>query len=1265
MSRLALRNVEQVIQNTFSECMPRRLVAWGVAVTLSISSSGGALAADPITFAPAIAYSTQSAPFAVALGDLNGDGHADLVVGNSSSATVSVRLGDGLGGFGARVDIGTSAEPISLALVDVNADGAMDLLVAHRSANEFTVHLGNGTGGFTSGGSYAMGAYVWQLATGDLNGDGKIDVVTADYVAGTLSIRLGNGTGGFGARTTVTSGNGPHAVAIADVDGDAKADLLCGNFLDNTVSCFLGDGAGGFSPRTDFAVGTSPVWVSVGDVDIDGAPDLVVTNLNSNDVSVLLGDHAGSFDGRVDYALGTRPYQTAFADLNADGRSDLVAVDNTSNSLDVLLADNAGGFYSRLVFTISGAPADFATADLNADGRVDVVATRNDAAQVDVLLNTSPAGLTPPALNVANGSYYQRVQRTSVVSWDTAKLDAQGMSHLGRAGHLATLTNNAENSFINGQPGGWNFSWIGGSQAPGSPEPSGGWSWVTGEAWAYTRWSPTNPNNLNGNEDALEWRSYVLYPPNGAWNDRHRSGVTSGSNTMTAYIVEYDAPPACVDTLTIADVQNTLAPCHPATGSPAWGVAGVVTAIQRIPSGPTFYMQVRPGGPHSGIRVFAHSAAHLAPFQLAVGDSVRVYGRTAELEGGTAIVASNDPSDTPDLVIGRLATGVPLATPFAGTTTLFRESPGNTAAEPYEGALVQITGPLHVARVAGLGSGNFLVVSNTAPSDSIFVDMSTLTTIEAPAVGTALGAVVGVLDQRSRGYRILVRDFNDVSLPTPPGVLRAFALDDTRVRVRFDRPVTSASATNISNYSLASFGSIDAAEMVGTQAVDLTVSGAAPHGSSEAITVNGVSAVGSGLTMGTPASRSFVMGALDVQELRAPDPDSMMSMTCVYRSSYSGADSALGPMVTLKAGCIARFGSLYAMATAGEDSVFRTGLLADGTYDAFAMGAGAVYVGQVRESVRGTLFLGNDRAVDDGTPTIASLPVPKDTGGGDNCGHCPVAQYDYKMCPRTNKLVTCVSPFLYCDRYLPYECHYDYRKCLQWHLRPDLCELVPSNNPEWHLTHGDGLGCNPGQYTWRDLEASHLRLEYVKVTNITPGGKKFRVALMGSADTLSVVDLASNLHYSPQIGDVLTVRGILMRNLDQFTVAGDPIPGVPETWLHLAARGDLDILYHGQNVDVGPTSSSAEAFSLVVTRSSTGPSRIRFATGRSQHVRLAVFDVGGRILRTLVDETVGAGEHALEWDGRTDTRARVAPGVFFVQLRSGDRMVTAKTIWMH
>jgi hypothetical protein len=64
-------------------------------------------------------------------------------------------------------------------------------------------------------------------------------------------------------------------------------------------------------------------------------------------------------------------------------------------------------------------------------------------------------------------------------------------------------------------------------------------------------------------------------------------------------------------------------------------------------------------------------------------------------------------------------------------------------------------------------------------------------------------------------------------------------------------------------------------------------------------------------------------------------------------------------------------------------------------------------------------------------------------------------------------------------------------------------------------------------------------------------------------------------------------------------------------------------------------------------------------TGR---VSLRIYDVAGRLVKTLVDGVRLAGDHEVTWDGRSDRGSEVATGVYFVQLISAGQTRTHKIV---
>ena len=165
-----------------------------------------------------------------------------------------------------------------------------------------------------------------------------------------------------------------------------------------------------------------------------------------------------------------------------------------------------------------------------------------------------------------NGHWYQLVYRPGRISWDSAKTEAETMSHQGGPGSLVTLTSQAENDWVwhNAAPPAESHAilsadvHIGAYQPPGSPEPAGGWTWVTGEAWSFTNWWVGEPNNGNG---GTEHCAAMLPHADGKWND------IPGSLRFYYYVVEYDpgqqnGPPVAEDDfVTVAEdsTANTIA----------------------------------------------------------------------------------------------------------------------------------------------------------------------------------------------------------------------------------------------------------------------------------------------------------------------------------------------------------------------------------------------------------------------------------------------------------------------------------------------------------------------------------------------------------------------------------------------------------------------------------------------------------------------------------------------------------------------------------
>ncbi len=95
---------------------------------------------------------------------------------------------------------------------------------------------------------------------------------------------------------------------------------------------------------------------------------------------------------------------------------------------------------------------------------------------------------------------------------------------------------------------------------------------------------------------------------------------------------------------------------------------------------------------------------------------------------------------------------------------------------------------------------------------------------------------------------------------------------------------------------------------------------------------------------------------------------------------------------------------------------------------------------------------------------------------------------------------------------------------------------------------------------------------------------------------------------------------------------------------------------------VGGTPASGTRLAQNIPNPFNPSTTIRFSLAARGHATIAVFDAGGRWVRTLVDDDRAAGDHAVQWDGRDTGGRPVASGVYFCRLTSGSAIVSKKMV---
>jgi hypothetical protein len=368
----------------------------------------GSLVFHPV-FAQSVAYKHASgSPLKIpggghnfVVGDVDKDGHVDLIVAERDKLTVM--LGDGKGGFTAAPVEPTSVTGVAgeMLLTDFDRDGVLDFAGSHHDRYEVVVLLGRGDGTFTPALGSPFSArdagkrpHTHALEVSDINHDGKLDLITANNEDGDISVLLGDGKGGFkrAPRSPFACGPSPYPVALADVNGDRNLDIVVPNTAPGptTITVLLGDGRGDFraAPQSPFKADDRAYFVAVADLNGDGKPDIVATHDDTSIATIHFGDGKGNFAqaGNSPLQLGNRGYSVVPVDLNRDGKIDLAF--GAEHGVAVFLGDGRGGFKRAAgsPFRTGKGTWLIEVVDVNHDGKPDFITNNVESDDISILL---------------------------------------------------------------------------------------------------------------------------------------------------------------------------------------------------------------------------------------------------------------------------------------------------------------------------------------------------------------------------------------------------------------------------------------------------------------------------------------------------------------------------------------------------------------------------------------------------------------------------------------------------------------------------------------------------------------------------------------------------------------------------------------------------------------------------------------------------------------------------------------------------------------
>ncbi|OJY93954.1 MAG: hypothetical protein BGP13_01565 [Sphingobacteriales bacterium 40-81] len=336
-----------------------------------------------ILIVPSVVTSVQRSPVSLAIGDIDGDGKSDIAASfyPAESAIILRNTSEpGSFSFAEAISIPSTPGGRNMLLADIDRDAKPDLIIPNATSHEFLVLNNTSSKGniiFKSPVKYPGYSHSY-MAAGDIDGDGITDLVSGDYRGSRMTVLRNNGYGEFEDPVQFDATGNPGGLSLGDIDGDGKIDIAAclvnvnlGIFKNLSTSGIIS-----LAPKSDY----SPIQVTgqyltaIADFNGDGKNDVLVTSPSDTALKIYINK------------IKPEPFIQSFSPTTGEMGT---IVNITGVNFSGATAVSFGGIPAQS-FTVNSSTSITAVVGPGSSGEVAVTNDYGTATKTGFLLGTPP-----------------------------------------------------------------------------------------------------------------------------------------------------------------------------------------------------------------------------------------------------------------------------------------------------------------------------------------------------------------------------------------------------------------------------------------------------------------------------------------------------------------------------------------------------------------------------------------------------------------------------------------------------------------------------------------------------------------------------------------------------------------------------------------------------------------------------------------------------------------------------------------------------------